>query len=636
MKFGGYAGRYLRIELDRDRVRTESIPDDWIRDFIGGDGLAARILFQEVPAGTDPFSPVNRLILATGPITGTLWPMSGRTVFVSKAAETGIWGESHVGGFIGPELKFAGYDMVVISGHAEEPVYILINDADISVERAGSLWGMNTDATTEAIKRRHGDPDIHVAAIGPAGERRVRFASVIVDHARAAGRTGMGAILGSKNVKAIAIRGHGHVDVAEHDEFVRLAKAAHERVRNNPQAQQMHRYGTWLLTAVKQEIGELPTYNHRTGIFSGWEHLSAEYIRPRYTIRDRACFGCSLACKKVNYIPDGPYAGTLEEGPEYEGLMAFGSSLGIADYATTLRANQMCNDYGLDIISAGTTISFAFELFENGLIDRDTTGGVVLEWGNSESALKLLEMIARRDGIGNVLAEGTRSAARHIGKGAERYAMHVKGLEISGQDGRTHRSIGLSHATAARGADHLRSLVTVDQLGYKDVAAKRWGHDKLPDIVDPYTERYKAVAVVETENTYCIRDTLIVCWYSVAWPPIFWMDDFAEVLPLVTGIEEFGSKDELTKIAERQVTLKRLFNVREGITRADDRLPERFTHEPMPEGPGKGQVVHLEPMLDDYYQLRGWDVISGIPTRATVNRLSLDFVLSTMNVSLSN
>ncbi|MGQ4870718.1 MAG: aldehyde ferredoxin oxidoreductase family protein [Candidatus Thorarchaeota archaeon] len=624
---GGYTGKILRVDLTNGQVKTQDLPHEWVSDYIGGDGFAARLLYEEVPGGTDPLSSDNKLILATGPITGTMWPMSGRCVFVSKAPLTGIWGESHVGGFLGPELKYAGYDMLVVEGHSERPVYLLIHDEHVELRDAADLWGMRTDEVTAAIRRETGDPETQVAAVGPAGEKLVKFAAIIVNNARAAGRTGMGAVLGSKNVKAIAVRGHGGVTVARHDEFYELAREAHRRVRENPQAQQMGIWGTWILTAVKQEIGELPTYNHRTGVFPGWEKMSGDYIRPRYTVSDRACFGCSLSCKKVNYVREGPFRGTFEEGPEYEGLMAFGSSLGIADYPTTLRANQICNKYGMDVISAGGTIAFAIEAFENGIITEEDTGGISLKWGDSSQVISLLEMIGRREGFGDLLAEGSREAARRLGRGSERFAMHVKGLEVSGQDGRTHRSIGLSHATAARGADHLRSLVTVDQLGYEEVAAKRWGADKLPEIIDPYTEKYKATAVVETENAYCIRDTLIVCWYSVSWPPIFWMEDFAQMLPLATGIEELGKVNNLTKIAERQVTLKRMFNIREGITRANDCLPDRFTKEPMPEGPGKGQTVDLDPMLDDYYRLRGWDIETGRPTSETLRRLSLEWTV---------
>jgi aldehyde:ferredoxin oxidoreductase len=620
---GGYTGKILRVKLDDGDFKVEALPRSWIKDYIGGDGFAVRTLYDELPAGIDPLSSMNKLIVATGPITGTLWPMSGRTVFVSKAALTGIFGESHVGGFLGAELKYAGYDMLVVEGKSERPVYISINDDDLQLIDASGMWGMTTDVATSTLRKAHNDPDLQVGAIGPAGEHAVRYASIIVNNARAAGRTGMGAVLGSKNVKAIAVRGHGAVEVADHEAFTELAKKAHMRVRENPQAREMGKWGTWILTSVKQEIGELPTFNHRTGVFDDWEKLSGEYIRPRYTISDRACFGCSLGCKKMNYVPDGMFAGTLEEGPEYEGLMAFGSLLGIGDYPTTLKANQLCNKYGMDIISAGATIAFAMEAYEKGAIDKSDTNGLDLTWGDRKSAIKMLEAIAHREGFGDVLAEGSKRAAEKIGKGSEEYAIHVKGMEVSGQDGRTHRSIGLSHATASRGADHLRSLVVVDQLGYEKVAAERWGADKLPDILNPYKETYKAIAVVESENAYCIRDTLIVCWYSVSWPPIFWMNDFAEMLPLATGEKALGNVDKLTEIAERQMALKRLFNAREGIARKDDRLPKRFTHDPMPEGPGKGQLVDLEPMLDDYYTLRGWDLKTGLPTPATLKRLSL-------------
>ncbi|MBN2228886.1 MAG: aldehyde ferredoxin oxidoreductase family protein [Candidatus Thorarchaeota archaeon] len=622
---GGYTGKILRVNLTDENFQVDSLPKEWIRDFIGGDGFGAKLLFDEVPAKTDPLSPSNKLIIGTGPITGTMWPMSGRTVFISKAPLTGIWGESHVGGHLGPELKYAGYDMLVVEGKSEKPVYISIEDSNLQILDAKHLWGLTTDKTTSEIKTEHHNPDIQVAAIGPAGERLVRYASVIVNYARAAGRTGMGAVLGSKNVKAIAIRGTGAVEVHDHEGFVNLAKEAHSKVRINPQAREMGKYGTWVLTAVKQEIGELPTYNHQTGVFDGWEKLSGDYIRPRYTVADRACFGCSLGCKKVNYIAEGPFKGTLEEGPEYEGLMAFGSSLGIDDYATTLKANQICNKYGMDIISAGATIGFAIESFEKGAITEEDTGGLRLQWGDREQIIHLLEMIAKREGFGELLAEGSKKAAETLGRGTDKFAIHVKGMEVSGQDGRTHRSIALGHATGARGADHLRSLVVVDQLGYEDVAAKRWGADKLPEIIDPYTEKYKANAVFESENAYCIRDTLIVCWYSVSWPPIFWMEDFAKMLPLATGDSFFGKVENLTKIAERQVTLKRLFNAREGITKKDDQLPDRFTKDPMPEGPGKGQIVNLEPMLRDYYSLRGWDLETGLPTTKTLKRLSLEW-----------
>jgi aldehyde:ferredoxin oxidoreductase len=303
--------------------------------------------------------------------------------------------------------------------------------------------------------------------------------------------------------------------------------------------------------------------------------------------------------------------------------MAFGANCCNGDYPSILHANLLCNKYGLDVISTGCNIAFMMECYENGIITKKDVDGLDLSWGNSKSMISLIHKIANLKGIGELVAEGTYRMAKKFGKGADKYAMHVKKLEISGQDGRTHRSAGLTHAVSSRGADHLRALVTVDQLGYEDVAAKRWGKDKLPEICDPYSEEWKALTVKTCEDLYAVRDTLIVCWYSCGWPPIMYMDDFAKSLQLATGETAFTVK-ELWKIGERIVALERCFNAREGIRRRDDTLPRRFTKEPMPEGPGKGQVVDLDRMLNEYYDLRGYNKKTGLPTDETLKRLGLD------------
>ncbi len=625
---GGYKGKILRVNLSKNEIKIEPLSKELVRNYIGGSGFAAKILYDEVGPEIDPLSPDNELILATGPLTGTLWPTTGRIMFASKSPLTEIGGESHVGGFLGPELKFAGYDMIIVKGKAKSPVYLYIEDDIVELRDAKHLWGSDTHETTKIIQEENGDPEIQVAAIGPAGENLVLYACIIINLARAAGRTGMGAVMGSKNLKAIAVRGTGTVEVADFEKFMELAEEAHERIDKNPQAREMTKYGTPLLVAYKQEIGELPTRNHQTGVFNEWEKLSAETLRENYWVKTRACFGCSIACKKAFKVTEGPYAGTFSEGPEYEGLYAFGTNCGNPDFGSILKANLLCNKYGIDIISAGATIAFMMELYEKGIISREDVEGLNFTWGNHELIVELLPKIAHREGIGNLLAEGTYRIAKKIGKNAEKYAIQVKKLEMSGQDGRTHRSIALGHATAARGADHLRSLITVDQLGYEEIAKQRFGEDKLPEICNPYTEKYKAYATKITEDVYAIRDALIVCWYSCAWPPIFWIEDFAQILPIATGIKEFGSIEELYKIGERQVTLKRAFNVREGIRRKDDTLPERFLKEPMPEGPGRGQVVNLDVMLDEYYELRGWNKETGIPTKEKLKELGLNFVIN--------
>ncbi|MFX1566401.1 MAG: aldehyde ferredoxin oxidoreductase family protein, partial [Promethearchaeota archaeon] len=476
----------------------------------------------------------------------------------------------------------------------------------------------------QLMRRDLGQQHGHVAVIGPAGENQVRFSSIMIDGARAAGRTGLGAVMGRKKLKGILVRGTGSVSVADPDRFQMLWRDGHERVQTNPQALEMRKYGTAILVATKQSIGELPTFNHREGVYEGWDRISAETFHDYYYHTTRACGTCRLACKKAFKVDKGPHKGLITEGPEYEGIMAMGSNVGIDDIPTILVAQHLCNEYGMDVISAGATAAFLMELAENGLLTKEELGKLNLQWGNTEVLIELIHEIAQRRGLGDFAAEGSHRIAQQKGEVAEPFDMTVKGMEISGQDGRAHRSMALGHAVAARGADHLRNLVTMDQLAYKDVAAERFGEDKLPEICDPYVETYKALATVVTEKVYTIRDSLIVCWYTCSWPPIFWVEDFAPLLATVTGEPAFDNVDELMHIGARLVTMKRAFNVREGIRRKDDRLPRRFTHEPVPSGPSKGQTVTLEPMLDEYYQLYGWDVETGVPTQATLQKLGLD------------
>ncbi len=623
----GYVGKkLLRADLTTKTIKKMRLSDEILKDYIGGSGLGAKLLFDEVPPGTNPLDPNNKLYLLTGPVTGTGWPTSGRSCFVTKAPLTEIWGESHVGGFLGPELKYAGFDAVVIEGTSEKPVYIYINDGSADIHDASHLWGSDTHETSMTLlKETH--QDAQIAVIGPAGEKLVRFAAIIVNYARAAGRTGMGAVMGSKNLKAIAIKGTGPIEVADMKKFRELMHTAHQRVITDPQAMDLRKYGTPLLVAYKSEIGELVTKNHQTGIFSEAEKFMADTLRENYWTKTRACAYCSVGCKKEYEVEEGQFP-CRAEGPEYEAIYSFGTNCWNNDFGSVLQANLLSNKYGLDSISTGCVIAFAMELWERGLITQEDTDGLELSWGNASAIVTLVHKIAKREGLGDFLAEGSWRAAKEIGQGADQSTVTVKKMEISGQDGRTHRSMALGHATAARGGDHLRSLITIDQLGYQDIAAARFGADKLPEICDPYSETYKALATKITEDIYALRDTLLVCWYTCSWPPIFWLDDFGPALVAVTGESTFGNNENLVRIAERIVTLKRAFNIREGVNRADDQLPDRF-FSPMPDGPGKGQVVNLDIMLDEYYKLRGWDE-NGIPTQEVLARLGLDDVVKSL------
>ena len=616
----GYAGKILRVDLTAKKIWVQPLRKDLARKYIGGTGIASRILWEEVKADVDPLGPENRLIVITGPVTGTIWHTAGRAAFVAKSPLTGIWGESHFGGFFGPELKFSGYDAIIITGRSDKPVYLCIYDGIPEIRSAEHLWGKNTYETADIIREELDDKEVKVAAIGQAGENLVRYAAVINDYGNAAGRTGMGAVMGSKKLKAIAVRGFGSVKVADMDGFMKLYDELHERMLSHPFTPDRVKYGTTSLVELMNAIGRLPTYNMQQGVFEYYEEISGERLRELYFVKPHADMACLQRCGRI--VRTGGRYEMFGKGPEYEALDSFGARCGVRNLEAVIYANHLANLYGMDAISAGASISWAMECYEKGIITKEDTGGLDLSWGNYEAVIQLIHDIAFRRGFGNILAEGSYRASKIIGRGSEKYAMHVKGLEISGQDGRTHRSAGLTHATAARGADHMRSLVTVDQLGYRDVAAKRFGEDKVERVCNGYSEDFKALAVKMHEDAYAIRDSLIVCWYSVGWPPVFWMEDFANVLVAVTGEEEFGDVRELFRIGERINNMKRAFNVRHGITRKDDVLPDRFTKEPMPDGPGKGQVVNLDRMLDEYYELRGWDR-NGIPRKDKLLELDL-------------
>lgn len=603
----GYANRILRANLSTGKISEEKLDEELIKNYIGGTGICAKLLFEELKPGTDPLSPENKLIFGTGPLTGTLWVSAGRGVVCSKSPATGIWAESHFGGFFAPELKYAGYDFLIVEGASEKPCYLEINDREVSIKDAAEFWGKNTHEVETKLKKLL--PECEVMSIGRAGEKLVKYAAIITNYANAAGRTGLGAVMGSKHLKAIVVRGTGSFDIYDNQEYTKKIIEAEKKLKNSQQNEDLHNIGTNILVAYKSAIGELVTRNHSRGIFEGADKITGEYLREKYFVKHRSCFNCRTRCKKVYR------AGNLiSGGPEYEGTMAFGSNCLVSEFEAILEANYICNEYGLDSISAGCVIAFAMECYENGLLKCEFP----INWGDGKTVVKLVRMIGEREGIGDLLAEGVRSVAKKLG--AEKFAMEVKGLEISGQDGRAHRSVGLTHAISVRGADHLRSLVTVDQLGYKEAAKHRFGEHTLPEICDPYSETHKALAVKISEDVFAIRDSLITCWYTCGWPPVFWLEDFAEILYPVTGMK--FTKEELALVGERVANLRRLFNVREGLDRSQDYLPERFLKEPLPDGPAKGQVVNLEIMLKEYYQLREWDE-KGLPTRECATRLGL-------------
>ena len=620
--YQGYTGKWLHIDLKRERIEARDYDRSLAEDYLGGNGFGAKLLWEHVGPETNPLAPENLLILSTGPLCGTLLPNAGRVEAIAKSPLTGIYGDANAGGFFGPELKFAGWDAVVITGQASRPVYAAIADERVEIRDAGDLWGCTTSQAEASIRRAWGDGRVAVAAIGPAGEAGVRFASIQVTSQRSFGRCGLGAVMGAKRLKAVAVRGHGPIRIADPQRFRDLAAEMHHCLRANAVFPAVSGYGTPGIVSLMDPLGRFPTKNFQLGSFPEVHKIDAEALRARAFVRHLACFGCPIACDKLYCLPDGPHARTCLHSVEYETLNALGANVWNADLDAILAANRLCDDLGLDTISAGRVIGFAMELWEQGILNRDDTGGLALQWGDTDLVLRLLEMIARREGFGALLAEGVRRAAGIIGRGAEAYAMHVKGMEIAGQDGRAQKSMGLAHATSNRGADHLKAFPVIDETGYPDEGLRRYGEAYLPEIVDPLGTKHKPFLVKDGEDFGAVVDSVGVCKSGGTFvlAEIYW-DDIAAALEAATGMQM--SSERLRCIGERIYNLQRCYNVWHGIGRSDDRLPRRFTEVPSPSGNAAGQVVELDQMLDVYYGLRGWDPVTGWPTREKLRDLGL-------------
>ncbi len=614
--------RWLYVDLSSGRIEARPPDPALVEGYLGGNGLGARLLWEQVGPAVDPLAPENLLIVAAGPLCGTPFPTASRMEVIAKSPLTGIYGDSNAGGFFGPELRFAGWDLILFSGRAEQPVALHIADEHVELRDARALWGLTTRQTEDALRRERGDDRVKTATIGPAGENLVRFAGIQVTSQRSAARCGLGAVMGSKNLKAIAVRGRSKVPLAEPDRARRLAREWRRRLRENPVYPAVHAHGTPGIASLMDALGRFPTRNFQQGSFEAIERINADALEARAFVRHLACYGCPVACDKLYRLPDGPFAGTELHSVEYETLNAFGSNVLNPNLDGILYANQLCDDLGLDTISTGRVLSFVMELWERGILTPADTGGLALEWGDMEVMLDLVGRIARREGLGDLLAEGVRRIAAQIGRGAEEYAMHVKGMEIPAQDGRAQRSMGLAHVTSTRGADHLKAFPTIDETGYPEEARRRYGEQYLPELADPLATRYKPMLVKDGEDYGAVVDSVGLCKSGGTFVLAeFYWPDVAQALEAVMGIEM--PVERLKETGERIYNLQRCYGVREGVTRADDVLPRRFGQEPSPSGNARGQVIHLEPMLDEYYALRGWDPETGIPTGETLRRLGL-------------
>jgi aldehyde:ferredoxin oxidoreductase len=549
--------------------------------------------------------------------------------FIGKSPLTGIYGDSSAGGSFGPEIKFAGWDFILFSGRSPGPVYLYVEDDRVELRDARHLWGKTTSQTEEALWQALDDKSIKTATIGPAGENLVRFAGIQVTSQRSAARCGLGAVMGSKNLKAIAVRGHHKVSLADPDRFQALIRDFHRRLRENPVYPAVHAHGTPGIASLMNALGRFPTKNFQMGSFDQIEQIAAEALEARALVRHMACHSCSVACDKLYTVPDGPYADTTLHSVEYETLNSFGAGIMNADLDSILYANRLCDDLGLDTISAGRVISFAMELWENEILTGHDTGGLRLEWGDIQTTLQLVRMIAEREGFGDLLAEGARRAAQVIGRGAEAYAMHVKGMEIPAQDGRAQRSMGLAHVTSTRGADHLKAFPTIDETGYPEEARRRYGEQYLPELADPLATKHKPMLVKDGEDFGAIVDSVGLCKSGGTFVLAeFYWPDIAAAVEAATGIEM--PAERLKQIGERIYNLQRCYDAWHGISRKDDVLPRRFSEEPSPSGNARGQVIQVEPMLEEYYALRGWEPSTGWPSQTKLHELGLEDAASVL------
>jgi aldehyde:ferredoxin oxidoreductase len=621
MKYG-WTGRRLVVDLSSRTWSVEQLPDELLRTYIGGRGLNSRMLYDRVKPGTDPLGPDNVLIFGVGPVNGTLVPGSSRVTVTALSPLTLIgdgaacFGDSNVGGFTGPEIKFAGYDQILFLGQADSPVYLWIDDDRVEIRDAQHLWGLDTSETDKTIRRELGDEEIKTACIGPAGENQARLACIIFNRHRAAGKSGMGGVMGSKKLKAVAVRGTGGVPVARPDELLQVVEEAMETLYEDPSALAWSRYGTPSLLRPHQAHGRLATLNYQRTQFDNWEKLTADALADQYWTATKACFGCPLHCAHWFVVPSGPHA-SYGEGPEYVCTGGFGSKCGNDDLSAILYCHSLCNKLGLDEQNTGSVLAWAMECWQRRFITEKDTD-LKLDWGNTEAMAELIQRIAfRSDDLGTLLAEGAYRAAQAIGQGSEDFLIHVKAQDPALSDGRVAKAWGLAYAVASRGGDHLRALPTGETYFTPEEAEEMFGS---AEAVHPAGVKGKGRLVKWSEEQRAAADSLEVCKFIVR-TSLMRPEWVARFLNAVTGLDYSG--DDMMKIGERIVNLERAFNVRQGLTRKDDALPERFLKEPVPDGPAKGRVMELEPMLDEYYEARGWELKKGYPMRRTLEELDL-------------
>lgn len=600
----GWTEKLIRVNLFDGKISVEKLNMEDAKLYIGGRGLGSKYLYDEIDPEIDPLSPENKLIFMTGPMTGTYATCAGRFNIVAKAPLTGTIGAANSGGHFGPELKFAGYDGIIFEGKSDTPVYLHINDDKIELKKADHLWGKTVIETTDILLQEN-EEDARVACIGPAGEKQVFFATVMNDRDRAAGRSGIGAVMGSKNLKAVVVKGTKSIGVSNKTDFMKATLDSRDKILVNPVAGKgggLATYGTQVLVNILNETHALPTNNWQTSRFEDADKISGEYLKEHYLVRNKACFACPVGCGRVIKIPDGKYKGIVA-GPEYEAGWSFGASCGVNDMNAIDKANHVCNLLGMDPITMGATVACAMELYEKGIITKDDLGGKELDFGNAEGIIEWAELTGYREGFGDIMALGSYRMAEKYGH--PEYSMSVKKQEMPAYDGRAIQGMALEYATSNRGGCHVRGYLTSPEiLG-------------IPLKTDPLETEGKAALLKLFQDLTAMIDSSDICLFTTF---ALGLPEIAAMLRSTIGVDM--TDEEVLMAGERIWNLEKLFNLEAGFTRNDDTLPPRLLHEPVTSGPAKGRVADLDLMLDEYYKLRGWDEY-GVPTDEKVEELSI-------------
>jgi len=618
----GFMGYILHIDLTKKKYHVEKLHESMYKEWYGGYGLGVRLLYEKIPKGVDPLSPDNVLGFMTGILTGTQAPFSGSFHVIGKSPITGGWGDSRCGGYFGPEMKRAGYDGILVHGRAEKPVYLWITEDSIEFKSAEHIWGLTVSETENVIRDELGDKGVKIAAIGPAAEKLSLISGVITDSGRAAARSGLGAVMGSKNLKAIAIKGHKEIPVNNLDDLLELRKQFIKIGTKNPAWEMLSKYGTCGGTAGCIMVGDAPIKNWSGAPedFPNSKKISDEAVI-KFQKRKYACYGCPVGCGGIVEIGDDQKI--IAHKPEYETLVALGSNCLNDDLKSIIMMNNICNEYGLDTISTGSTLAFALELYEKEIITKEDLGGIELKWDNNEAKEELVLLIAKREGFGKILADGSKFAADRIGKGSEKYAMHVGGQDLPMHDPRAGPGLGVTYISNATPARHTQGTEGYSEIWGSPLFLPGIGTFKIKDKYNPYGKA--EIHWLVTNFTHAFHSLGICSFWNWA-GEIEWVPTPMEFIKAVTGWNV--SSEEFLTIGNRIGTLRWCFNIREGLKPSDFKLPDRILGKPpMEKGPHKGLILNLEPRVREYFEYEDWDYITGRPSKDKLKKLGLDFVI---------